>query len=181
MARSQSGQLNFSEPKLIRIGSISGTHGLRGALRVRVDNPHSTILQCVERLILDREGDSVEYRVNSVQSAGRETVKLVLDGISDVDQAATLRGAIVMVPVAVLPPRAPREFYYFEAVGCEMVTTTGLTVGIIEEVFSNGANEIWVVRERSAEHLVPVIEDIVKEVDFVARRVVIEAVPGLLD
>ena len=92
-----------------------------------------------------------------------------------------LRGAIVMVAAAALPPAAPSEFYYFQALGCEIVTTTGLPVGTIEEVFSNGANEVWVVRDRSSEHLVPVIEDIVKSIDLAARRIIIEAVPGLLD
>ncbi len=86
-----------------------------------------------------------------------------------------------MVAAAALPQTAPGEFYYFQAVGCEIVTTTGLSVGIIAEVFSNGANDVWVVRDRSAEHLVPVIEDIVKGIDLAARLVVIEAVPGLLD
>jgi 16S rRNA processing protein RimM len=132
-------------------------------------------------LTLARETESTEYGVTSVQSAGQGTLKVTLNGVTGVDQAAALRSAIAMVPVSALPPPAPREFYYFEAVGCGVVTTTGMPVGIIEEVFSNGANDVWVVRHRSTEHLVPVIEDIVKEIDWAARRVVIEAIPGLLD
>jgi 16S rRNA processing protein RimM len=108
--------------------------------------------------------------------------KLTLSGIGSVEQAAALRGAIVMVAVAALPPtKNHREFYYFQAIGCEIVTTTGLRVGIIEEVFSTGANDVWVVRNGYAEHLVPVIQDIVKSIDLTTRRVIIEAVPGLLD
>jgi len=181
MARANRDKSNPAVPELIRVGYISGAHGLRGALRVRLDNPDSALLQHVQRLILARGGENVEYPVSSVQSAGQGAFKLTLDGISDVAQAAALRGAIVMVAAAALPPAAPSEFYYFQAIGCEIVTTAGLSMGIIEEVFSNGANDVWVVRDRSAEHLVPVIEDIVKGIDWNARRVIIEAVPGLLD
>jgi 16S rRNA processing protein RimM len=92
-----------------------------------------------------------------------------------------MRGASVMVSTSFLPPTTAREFYYFQTVGCEMVTTAGIPVGVIKEVFSNGANDVWVVRERAAEYLVPVIEDVVKNIDLAARRVTIEAVPGLLD
>jgi 16S rRNA processing protein RimM len=181
MARANRDKSNPAAPELIRVGYVSGAHGLRGALRVRLDNPDSVLLQRVQRLTLAQDGESVEYPVISVQSAGQGAFKLTLDGVSSVAQAAVLRGAIVMVAAAALPPAAPSEFYYFQAIGCEIVTTAGLPVGIIEEVFSNGANDVWVVRDRSAEHLVPVIKDIVKAIDWNARRVIIEAVPGLLD
>lgn len=174
-------QRNRHDPEMIRVGYVSGAHGLRGAVRVRLDNPDSVLLRCVRRLTLERNGEHIEYPVTSQQSVGRGVFKLTLGGISDVDQAAALRGAIVMVAAVELPPTNPGEFYYFQTIGCEIVTTTGLLVGIIEEVFSTGANDVWVVRDRSAEHLVPVIQDIVKGIDLTARRVVIEAVPGLLD
>lgn len=181
MARANRDKSNPAVPELIRVGYVSGAHGLRGALRVKLDNPDSVLLQRVQRLMLAQGGESVEYPVASVQPAGQGTFKLTLDGIDGAAQAAALRGAIVMVAAATLPPAAPGEFYYFQAIGCEIVTTAGLPVGIIEEVFSNGANDVWVVRDRSAEYLVPVIEDIVKAIDWNARRVIIEAVPGLLD
>jgi 16S rRNA processing protein RimM len=167
--------------ELIRVGYVAGAHGLRGALRVRLDNPDSILLRGVPRLTLVRSCQSIEYAVASVQAAGHGTAKIIVDGIADANQALALRGAIVMVSVAALPPAAPGEFYYFQALGCEIVTTTGLMVGTIEEVFSNGANEVWVVRGSGAEHLVPVIEDVVKSIDWAARRIIIEAIPGLLD
>jgi 16S rRNA processing protein RimM len=167
--------------ELIRVGYVSGAHGLRGALRVKLDNPDSVLLRGVQRLTLVRSRQSIEYAVAGVQAAGHGTVKIILVGITDANQALALRGMIVMVAATALPPAAPGEFYYFQVLGCEIVTTTGLAVGTIEEVFSNGANEVWVVRGRAAEHLVPVIEDVVKSIDLAARRIVIEAVPGLLD
>jgi 16S rRNA processing protein RimM len=181
MAQAYHDKRNCSTPELIRIGYVSGAHGLHGAVRVRLDNPDSVVLRCVQRLTLARNGETVEYPVIGAQSAGQGAFKLTLDGVSGVDQAGALRGAIVMVAAAALPPTTPSEFYYFQALGCEIVTTSGLPVGIIVEVFSNGANDVWVVRDRSAEHLVPVIEDIVKGIDLEARRVIIDAVPGLLD
>jgi len=92
-----------------------------------------------------------------------------------------MRAAVVMVAAAALPPTTRREFYYFQALGCEVVTSTGVSLGTIEEVFSTGANDVWVVRDRLAEHLLPVIEDVVKDIDWAGRQVTINAVPGLLD
>jgi 16S rRNA processing protein RimM len=168
-------------PELVRVGYVSGAHGLRGALRLRLDNRDSDILHHVQRLTLAHCGAQIQYQVLRAQPAGRGTLKVALNGINAVDAAEELRGAIVMVAAADLPAPVSGEFYYFQAVGCEVVTTAGVCVGIIEEVFSNGANDVWVVRGRSAERLVPVIEDVVKGTDWIARRVTIEAIPGLLD
>jgi 16S rRNA processing protein RimM len=148
---------------------------------VRLDNPGSVVLQRTRCLTLVRDGVEIEYEVVGAKPAGQGAFKLILEGVSDVDQAAALRGAIVMVSPAALPPTAPDEFYYFQALGCSVITTSGLPVGIVEEVFSNGANDVWVVRGRSVEYLVPVIRDVVKAMDLSERRVVIDAVPGLLD
>jgi 16S rRNA processing protein RimM len=166
---------------LIRVGYISGAHGLRGAVRVRLDNPESDLLLRMPQLTLVRGAESVEYPIRKVQAGGGGVFRLTLEGVGSADQAAALRGATVMVATAALAPIAAREFYYFQMIGCEIVTTAGVAVGTIEEVFSNGANDVWVVRDRSTEYLVPVIEDIVKTIDLAARQVIIEAVPGLLE
>ena len=168
-------------PGLVRVGSVSGAHGVRGALRVKMDNPESEILKHVESLTLAGRGVNAEHHLISAQPAGRGAVKVTLDGIASASIAAALRGVAVMVAAAELPPVAAGEFYYYQALGCAVVTTAGLTVGVIEEIFSNGANEVWVVRNNSTELLIPVIEDIVKAMDLAARQVTIEALPGLLD
>ncbi len=178
---SNAAQQHRSIPQLIRVGYVCGAHGVRGAVRVHLDNPESTLLQRIPRLTLTHQGRSDEYQVAGTQSAGRGTVKVVLSGITRAEQAAALRGATVMLEAAALPPASPQEFYYFEVLGCHVVSTAGQPVGIVEEVFSNGANDIWVVRADCAEYLVPVIEDIVQEMDFAARRIIIKPLPGLLD
>jgi 16S rRNA processing protein RimM len=112
---------------------------------------------------------------------GRGTLRIALAGIGDGGTADALKGAVVTVAVADLPPAAPREYYYFQAIGCAVMTSDGRNLGTIEEIFATGANDVWVVRDGAREVLVPVIEDVVKSMDFAARRVTIEAVPGLLD
>ena len=103
------------------------------------------------------------------------------DGHSDVDTAESLKGAVVMLAAEDVPPAKPGEFYYYEAIGCEVFLTDGSRLGTIEEVFSNGAQDIWVVRDGEREVLVPVIEDVVKAMDLPGRRVTIDPIPGLLD
>jgi 16S rRNA processing protein RimM len=156
-------------------------------VRFRPDNPDSESIHTLERIFLSDEdaksgaAKSREYRLNKVTPLGRGTIRLMLEGITDIDQAEALKGKTVFADLRDLPPPEAHEFYYHEAVGCEVVLTDGRRIGIIEEVFSAGANDVFIVRDGSKEVLVPVIADVVKAIDIAGRRVTIEAVPGLLD
>lgn len=166
----------------LRVGYIAGSHGLHGALRVRTDDPGSTTLGAVGRMFVESAaGDRREFKVlgSSALSAGNQRV--VLEGIGDADAAEALRGGAVMVAAADLPPLGAGEFYYFQLAGAEVMLTDGRRLGTIEDIMSTGAHDVWVVRDGAREVLVPVISDVVKAMDLAARRVTIEAVPGLLD
>jgi 16S rRNA processing protein RimM len=169
---------------LIRIGRIAGTHGLRGAVRFRPDYPESDSIRAVERIFLAAGDDAVdarEYRIIEGTPHTRGMMRLMLEGITDANLAESLIGKNVFADERDLPPPEANQFYYRDVVGCEVFLTDGTRIGAIEDVIATGANEVFVVRGDGKEVLVPVIEDVVKEIDVASKRVVIEAIPGLLD
>jgi 16S rRNA processing protein RimM len=171
----------LNPPGLVRIGRISGPHGLVGGLRLRPDNPGSESLGKLGRIFAELGGSLRELRITSVARINQTVFKLTLDSISSIDAAEALRGAVVFARQEDLPTLSPDEFYYHAVAGCEVVTSDGEKIGVVAETFSNGANDVWVVRNGSREVLVPVIEDVVKGIDLEARVLTIEPVPGLFD
>lgn len=166
----------------LRIGRISGIHGLAGAVRLKLDNPESVAFEAIKRVqLMTATAPPRVYGVRQARPLNRGAVKLTLEEISSASAAEALKGYIVLADPADLPPAEDGEFYYFEAIGCAVRTTEGRELGTVMEVFTTGANEVWVVRDGAGEVLVPVIADVVKTMDFAARSIVIEAVPGLLD
>ena len=60
-------------------------------------------------------------------------------------------------------------------------STSGDELGVVKEILSPGANDVWVVKApRGKEHLIPYIEDIVKKVDIAQKEIIIEPMEGLL-
>jgi 16S rRNA processing protein RimM len=166
---------------LLRIGYVAGSHGLHGALRVRTDDPGSTTLSTLKRLFVETADGRREFKVLDASPLSAGNHRVMLEGIGDADAAEALRRGAVMVAAADLPPLGEGEFYYFQLAGAEVMLTDGRRLGTIEDIVSTGAHDVWVVREGEREVLVPVISDVVKAMDLAARRVTIEAVPGLLD
>jgi 16S rRNA processing protein RimM len=168
--------------QLLKLGHITGLHGLAGAVRLKLDNPESSALATIDRVYIAAGDDTpCVYQIREARPLNHSAVRLALEGVTDPSAAEALKGAAVLIEVASLPPAEADEFYYYEAIGCIVRTTDGRALGTIEEVFATGANDVWVVRDGVTEVLVPVIADVVKSMDFAGRSVVIEAVPGLLD
>lgn len=172
---------NSGADGFLTIGRITGSHGLHGAVRVRMDDPDSTILTTLERLFIETAEGRREFALRHATSLGRGRFRVVLETVGDVDAAQALRGHLVVAAIADLPPLGEGEFYYFQLIGAEVMLTDGRRLGTIAEIFSTGANDVWTVRDGEREVLVPVIADVVKAMDLEARRVTIEPLPGLLD
>lgn len=166
---------------LLRIGYVAGSHGLQGALRVRTEDPGSTTIGTLKRMFIETAAARREFKVLGASALNAGNQRVMLEGINDAEAAEALRGGAVMVAASDLPPLKEGEFYYFQLVGAEVMLTDGRRLGTIEDIMSTGAHDVWVVRDGAREVLVPVISDVVKAMDLVARRVTIEAVPGLLD
>ncbi len=164
----------------MRLGRLGGPHGLRGAVRFRPDDPGSQSIHNLDRVFIDNNGDTSEYRVAGFSPLSHGSVRLLLEGVDDANAAEELKGAIVMAARDDLPPLEEHQFYYHQAIGCEVVLRDGRSIGKVEEVFATGANDVFVVRGER-EVLVPVIADVVKSIDLEAHRITIDAVPGLLD
>ncbi|HLK87831.1 MAG TPA: ribosome maturation factor RimM [Candidatus Binataceae bacterium] len=166
---------------LLRIGYVAGSHGVRGALRVRTDDPGSTTISSVGRLFVETPAGRREFNVLEAHPLGAGHHRVVLEGLADADAAEALRGAAAMIAIADLPPLKEGEFYYYQLAGVEVLLTDGRRLGTIEDVLATGAHDIWVVRAGEREVLVPVISDVVKAMDLGAHRVTIDPIPGLLD
>jgi 16S rRNA processing protein RimM len=175
--------------RLIPLGEIVGTHGVRGLLRFQSYGRAATALPTDRPVYLTHrpapgsQPDSRDARtitVEAVRPHGKVTL-LRVAGVDDIDAAASLVGHALAVPEEDLPAPDPGEYYVYQLAGLDVITADGQRVGCIESSFSNGANEVLVVREGVREYLIPLIADVVSAVDLEARRVVIQPIAGLLD
>jgi 16S rRNA processing protein RimM len=168
------------DPTAVAVGELGSPHGLAGQLRLWAYQPGAPSLTPGRDVLLERDGAWHAATVTKVAQHGRGML-IALDGVGDRDAAAALTGMRVLVRAADLPVLGPDEFYHQELHGFAMVTTDGRALGTIAETMSTGLNDVWVVRDDGREHLIPIIADVVREIDRAGRRVVIEPLPGLLD
>jgi len=55
------------------------------------------------------------------------------------------------------------------------------SLGVVEIIITTGSNDVCVVHGDDGEHLIPLIADVVRDIDLASGRLVIDPIPGLLD
>jgi 16S rRNA processing protein RimM len=165
----------------IELGRIVATHGVRGELRLSLHNPASKVIGASSVLLLSSaDGDRHQRRVLSARRHKR-CVLLRVDGIDTATDADALVGCAVLVPRAALPAPESGAVYHADLIGCAVETTEGEHLGTVRELIVTGSNDVCVVRDDDREVLIPLVADVVAELDAEAGRLVIRPVPGLLD
>ena len=174
-----------TERSPVEIGCVTGAHGLRGEVRVRWFGDGPDTLLSLERVSLGSGAEDPEPQTFHVARAGSGRageVRLALEGIEDRDSAAALRGRILLVDAADLEPLGDDDFYWHELIGCQVETTEGEVIGTVRELWDSGRHDLLVVQGGPrGQVLIPTAREIMVSVDREAARIVIEAIPGLID
>lgn len=162
------------------VGRIGRPHGIRGevTVEVRTDDPELRFAPGAE---LATDPASAGPLVVRAARWHKGVLLVGFEGVTDRNAAEALRGTLLVIDSADLPPLPdPDEFHDHELVGLTVVTVAGEPVGEVVDVLHHG-QDLLVVRREKGEALVPFVKALVPEVDLAAGRLVVDAPPGLLD
>lgn len=148
---------------MIAFGRVAGSYGVRGWMKVVVDDPELLAAQPAWWL------DGIERRVEATKIHSG-TLLAKLEGIGSPEEAKQFKGRAVQIP---RPEPGEGRYYWDDLIGLEVVNTQGQVLGVVKGMFSNGAHD---VAELSGERprLLPWVPVVVKKVDLPERRVEVE-------
>lgn len=157
---------------LIRVGVVGRAHGIKGAVRVFMDEPTSDSLLRVPEVYLG--GARTCYKVLQSHRCGR-FMALELDGITDRDAAFERTGEEVFVRRSALKPLR-HAYYACDLKGLQIVDETGKSWGVIDDVVPSGAHDMLHYRtQEGCEGFVPFVSAHVGDVDLKGGTVTVES------
>jgi 16S rRNA processing protein RimM len=157
-----------------------GAFGVRGELRVQAltEDP-ARLLEFPEwRVGQDGASGVVMHLVSGRRHGAGLAVSL--REVTSREMAQSLLHASVWVDRRSLPDLDEGWFYWSELIGCSMWTREQTYIGQVTNVFATGANDVLVVHDDTgSERLVPFTEEVVLDVDPVARRMTVQLLDGM--
>lgn len=169
-----------SSTNWILLGKVLRPHALEGRLYVQsYAESEASFEEAGEIFLKSSSGEIRAYRVLSSRPH-KNGVLMKLNGVNSLEEAETLRGAEILVPVEAIP-RKEGEYLWHELMGLRVLLETGEQIGTITHILRAGSNELYVVGHGKKEVFVPATVEVVKEIDLEKGMMIISAMEGLLD
>lgn len=164
--------------RLIAIGKIIGTHGLKGGARVY--SWAESIDSFGEGALLTAVTPTGDIEL-TVQSAAphKKGLLLTFKEVGHINTLEPLVGSELFVNRDDLPEPEDGSYYWMDIIGLQVLTTTGESLGKVASIFPTGSNDVYVVTDGKKEILVPALASVLKEIDLEKGTMVVDLPEGL--
>ena len=138
-------------PDRIPLAAVAGAHGIQGEVRLKLFTDSAENLARHARLFVG----GVERRLLKVRGDNKGAVAR-FEGVEDRTAAEGLRGSLVEIDRAALPPLEAGEYYHADLIGLPCVDSAGNALGAVVAVENFGAGDLLEVEgEGGKRSLIP--------------------------
>lgn len=174
-----------ARPAHLIVGEIKKPHGIKGELFVLPATDDVALVYEPGRTLTvgDADGGALGPDVTLTVAVAREFkggLIIRFDGLIDRNSADQFRGRTLLIRAEDTRPLEQGEYFLHDLAGLEVTLLNGEVVGRVAEIYEGATDYLLGVDDGERERLIPFSGQIVREVDLVAGRIVIEPTPGML-
>lgn len=156
--------------KMFKIGQIINTHGIKGEVKVYPLTEDVNKFKSYKTVLVDGE----EKNILGVKFQ-KDRVILKLEGVDTMNEAETYKQKYIEVPREG-EKKLPKDTYYVSDLKeCTVYDTNNKNLGKVFDVISTHNNDVYWIKSPK-ELLIPVLRDIVLDVDIELKKIVIRPV-----
>ena len=166
------------------LGYTSKVHGKNGELIFKIDVDAPDEYKALESVFIQmnkKDSALVPFFIEQVIVQHNGQLRVKIEDVNDPVEAKLLVGKELYLPLSVLPELTGTQFYYHEVIGFQVIDANKGPVGILKNVLDYPQNALFEIENGENEILVPITDEVVKEVKREAKEMIINAPEGLID
>ena len=167
--------------EFIAIGRIAKPIGVRGEVKI-LPLTHTRQRFADLRFVWvgHRPADAEPKEIRKVRIGARD-VGMGFIGVDSIQDAGQIKDQYLFIPENDILAPQKGSYLIDEVIGCEMVTEAQGMIGTVIDVFALPYNDVWVVKTNTKEIFIPAVNEIIRQVDIVHKRITIHALDGLIE
>ncbi len=166
---------------LLEVGKIINTHGLRGEVKVAAWTDYPEVFEDIEYVYVKKKDAYERLDISNIKYQ-RSNLIVKFSQIKDIDEAQRYKNFILYAERVQLGKLPEGAHYIADLIGLEVVTKEGKSVGTIADVINTGGSDIYDIKREGQKNLmIPVIDEVVLNIDVEGGRVTVNMMDGLED
>ena len=155
---------------ILRVGKIVNTHGLKGEVKVIALTDDPKRYNDLDFVLID----GVERKIQGCKFQ-KDRVIVKIEGIDSIEEAEKYKNKYIEIPREYAVPLEEDTYYIADIIGCNVYDTEGKSLGEVYDVIQTKNNDVYWIR-KPKELLIPVLLDIVTDIDVENRKITIKPV-----
>lgn len=164
--------------EFIKVGKFITTHGIKGELKLL---PYNDDLSRYKDYYEIYVGDKYEKEIIKSVRFHKQSVLIKLNGYDDINEVLKLKGEDVYIHKDNLLELSKDEYFIKDLIGLEVYDLENNKVGILKEILKGLGNDIYVVKNKQKEFLIPGVKKFIKEINIDENKIIIAPIEGMIE
>lgn len=166
--------------KYLEVGQIVNTFGVRGEVKVVPYTDDITRFNKLKKVYIQKKAGMEEYEIENVRYH-KNMVIIKFKKVDDMNTAELLKNLYLKIDREDAI-KLPKDTYFIaDLIGLDVYTDEGILLGKVDDIYSTGSNDIYVVKdEKGKQILLPAIPDVLKEIDLDNEKIIVHIIKGLI-
>ena len=162
------------------IGQIVNTSGLKGEIKIKPFTDDIKKFNNLKTIYVSIKKELKEFEIEHVRFS-KNMVFLKLKGIDTIEEAENYRNLYLKIKRDKDEKLEEGVYYVVDLIGCTVYTDDNQELGKLEDVFSTGSNDVYVVKDEMGKQvLLPAIKEVIKQVDIDNKKIIVHLLEGLI-
>lgn len=164
----------------IAVGRIIQPHGTRGYLKAFPYSQLSERFLNLKSIYIEMDDGTRGFIIEDVQIQISVSL-LKLKGIESRETALQFAHRELLVPEEQKIQLPENTYFIHELIGLQVFDIDNHYLGILEEVLPHTGNDVYLVKNKQQEILIPAVSEFVKGVDMQQKRMIVKLIEGMME
>lgn len=163
------------------LGKIAKKYSFKGEVLVYLDTDEPELYTELESMFVEINGHLVPFFIEKSSIHREKFLRTQFEDMDSEEDADTIVGKDVYLPLTMLPKLEGNKFYYHEVVGFDAIDQRLGNFGTILRISDNGVQALFEVQKDDAVILIPLIDEFIIEVNRKNKSILFNTPEGLID
>jgi 16S rRNA processing protein RimM len=163
------------------LGKIAKKFSFKGEVLAYLDTDEPELYEDMESVFVEFNNNLIPYFIKNSSLHKNDFLRIRFEDVDNEEQAESLIGRAIYLPIKMLPKLTGNKFYYHEVIGFEIEDKRLGVFGKIQSINDTTAQPLFEVLNGEVQMLIPMVDHFLVKIDRANKKVIMDLPEGLVE